>query len=1357
MTTMKPLLHPKLGGEIAVSNDVNAMDELNEDDTGSDDVLQSDAKSAAAGEKEILSVEDSGSDVLGAKGSKITIADAYSEKIDSSHYIIRVAGFVTGVDYEEIDKGTVSIYLNDESKGTCTAYSGMFDGAVVDVGPGKYNVRVRYHDDSGDYDDSQNEYYDNPIIIEPPEPTTWYVNGSKSYGGGGKSEADAFSTLNEALVAASNNDIVKIAAGTYAGDSNIGGYIQKILTFEKYGDGEAIFDGQGQGTIWSVGVNTINIYGLTFINGGGNHGGAIYFLYDASDSVINATFINNSVSIYGGAIYVDNSVSNLTLRSTFINNTANEYGAAVYIKSTASNLILNSTFIGNTAGNNGAAVYIGGNADNVKVYGEYRNNAASQGGVIYANKAFSSSVIDATFINNTAKKLGGAFCFNGDLTGVDISGKFINNTGGDSIIYIGNSVSYNSIHDSVFLNNEAYKIFSVNDGEITAKDNWFGNNASNYYEMPEDVGIDLESWLFLNATADPSELEADEKSAIIFKLSSFGGSEISDYDASKMNIALDLSQTLGQLDKTSASIGENITYTAKESGNATVTGKFETASYTVRLTNSDPRTPTSINVTNSTLDLKVKDDVAAGATLTPADAGNLTYTSSNSSVAVVENGRIKALAAGSAIITVSFAGNETYAPSSKTIAVIVSWYDASISVNNATLDLLVGDDFSIVTTTVPGGLNVTFTPDNSGVVSVDENSVVTALKEGKATVKVSVGGDGFYALNTTDVTVTVKKISTEIIVNNDTLNMYVGDVAGGVASLNPPAAGNLTYISFNNDVVKVEGDKLVAVANGTTTVIVNFAGNNKYEAANSKVISVVVKLKDASVSVNNATLDLFVGDDFSIVTTTVPGGLSVTFTPDNSGVVSVDENGVVTALKEGKTTVKVSVGGDGFYALNTTDVTVNVKKIPTEIIANATLNMSVGDVASNVASLKPSAAGNLTYVSGNSSVVRVEDGKLVAVANGTAIVLVNFAGNNKYEAAISKVINVTVKLKDASVSVNNAALDLLVNDTFKLIATTVPEGLNVYYSFTNESVAIVDSNGTVTAVGIGKATIVVTVGDGKVYAVNSTNVTVTVKQATSITAADVSATYKVNKDLVITLKDANGKPIANAKVTVDLKGAKTYTTDKNGQVKVATKGLAPKAYTAKVTFNGNDNYTKSTKNVKVTVKKATPKLTAKKKTFKSSTKTKKYSIVLKDNTGKAIKKAKVTLKVKGKTYKATTNSKGKATFKIKKLNKKGTFKATVTYKGNKYFKKVSKKAKIKVTVTFKTVSKGSKDKATVMKIQTALKNKGYYTTYKGHYLKVDGKFSKNTVRSIKQFQKDKGLKVTGKVDEKTAKKLGIIF
>ena len=823
----------------SVSNDVNAMDDLNNDDAGSEAVLENAVNSSAAGEIEILGVGDSDSDVLGAKGSKIMIDEAYYQKIGSDYKII-VTGYVRDVDDEDINTGTVSIYLNDELKGYCDAEFGMFSGEV-DVGPGSYNVRVRYHDDSGDYDDSQNNYYDNPIIIKPPEPTTWYVNGSKPYGGGGKSEADAFSTLNEALYAASNNDTVKFASGTYAGNANTGVYIQKILTFEKYGDGEAIFDGQGQGTIWSVGVDTINIYGLTFINGGGDKGGALYFIRDLSNSVINATFRDNSVTMYGGAIYVDNSVSNLTLRSTFINNTANEDGAAVYIKNAASNLILNSTFIGNTAGNNGAGVYIGGNADNVKVYGEYIKNTASQGGAIYANKAFSSSVIDATFINNTAKVLGGAFCFNGDLTGVDISGKFLNNTGGDSIIYVANSVSGNSIHDSVFLNNEAYKIFSVKNGEITAKDNWFGSDASNYYKIPEDVGIDLESWLFLNATADPSELEADESSAIIFKLSSFDGSEIIDYDASKMNIVLDLSQTLGVLDKTSASIGENITYTAKDSGNATVTGKFETASYTVSLTNNDSKIPTSINITNSTVDLKVNEEIASGATLTPADAGNLTYTSSNSSVAVVENGRIKALAAGNATITVSFAGNDNYsAAKSKTIVVSVTLNDASVSVNNATLDLFIDDEFVLVVTTNPEGLNVTFTPGNSGVVSVDENGVVTALKEGNSTVRVSVGGDGVYALNTTDVAVTVKKIPTEIIVGDD-VDMKVGESAVVNATLSPADAGELDYTSSDVSVVSVNGiGELTAVADGTAVITVSFAGDDKYAAAENKTVEVTV-------------------------------------------------------------------------------------------------------------------------------------------------------------------------------------------------------------------------------------------------------------------------------------------------------------------------------------------------------------------------------------------------------------------------------------------------------------------------------------------------------------------------------------
>ena len=268
------------------------------------------------------------------------------------------------------------------------------------------------------------------------------------------------------------------------------------------------------------------------------------------------------------------------------------------------------------------------------------------------------------------------------------------------------------------------------------------------------------------------------------------------------------------------------------------------------------------------------------------------------------------------------------------------------------------------------------------------------------------------------------------------------------------------------------------------------------------------------------------------------------------------------------------------------------------------------------------------------------------------------------------------------------------------------------------------------------------------------NLSITVnKVKTQISANPVTTSYNVNSNLVISLKDVEGNPIGGAEISVDLNGVKTYTTDSNGQV--STKGLSPKSYTAKISFDGDDNYEKSSKNIRVTVKKANPKLAASFKMYKLSTKVKKYTITLKDNTGKAISKAKVTLKVNGKTYKATTNSKGKATFNIK-LNKKGTFKATVTFNGNRYYNKVSKKVNIKVISTFKTVSKGSKDKAMVKQIQQALKNNGYYLTYNGHYLKIDGNYNVYTEKSVKEFQHDKGLKVTGKVDEKTAKKLGII-
>jgi len=216
-----------------------------------------------------------------------------------------------------------------------------------------------------------------------------------------------------------------------------------------------------------------------------------------------------------------------------------------------------------------------------------------------------------------------------------------------------------------------------------------------------------------------------------------------------------------------------------------------------------------------------------------------------------------------------------------------------------------------------------------------------------------------------------------------------------------------------------------------------------------------------------------------------------------------------------------------------------------------------------------------------------------------------------------------------------------------------------------------------------------TFDDYAVYQVNASyigldnvtvgNATITVSRTNTVLTADaVTATYNINRDLVITLKDANGNTISGAKLIVNLKGVREYITDANGQVKVNVAKLVPKTYTVIITFNGDDAYVKSIRNVQVTVKKAKAKIVAKKKTFKKSKKVKKYTVTLKNNVGKAMKKVKLTLKVKGKTYKAKTNVKGKATFKIKNLKKKGKYRATVKFAANNYYNKVTKKVKITV-------------------------------------------------------------------------------
>ena len=172
-------------------------------------------------------------------------------------------------------------------------------------------------------------------------------------------------------------------------------------------------------------------------------------------------------------------------------------------------------------------------------------------------------------------------------------------------------------------------------------------------------------------------------------------------------------------------------------------------------------------------------------------------------------------------------------------------------------------------------------------------------------------------------------------------------------------------------------------------------------------------------------------------------------------------------------------------------------------------------------------------------------------------------------------------------------------------------------------------------------------------------------------AQDIKQTYSGPTTFKIKVLDGD-KPVAQQTVVFTVDNTEYVgRTDKDGY---ATISLNLAAGTHYVYTEYNNVIGKN----KIEITKAASKLTAKKKTFKAKTKTKKYAITLKDNNGKAIKNTKVTLKVNGKTYTAKTNANGKATFKIKKLTKKGKYTAKVKFAGNGFYKASSASKKITV-------------------------------------------------------------------------------
>lgn len=293
--------------------------------------------------------------------------------------------------------------------------------------------------------------------------------------------------------------------------------------------------------------------------------------------------------------------------------------------------------------------------------------------------------------------------------------------------------------------------------------------------------------------------------------------------------------------------------------------------------------------------------------------------------------------------------------------------------------------------------------------------------------------------------------------------------------------------------------------------------------------------------------------------------LNLTWTSSDEEVVTVDETGLVTAVGAGEADITVSVSDANISS--TTHVKVVI--LPTGVEAPETLSLELNGEATKAlgAKMTPEDATDvkLAYESSDESVATVdENGVVTAVADGECVIttyviadipataesaeakpVVDEVASSEAEVAdsaadseapddaaasepegttdssfgvvpdgLSAETKVTVTTKVEQITLNKTEGVLTVGNSVTVTATVTPDSATnatVNWTSSDETVATVDSNGKVTAVAAGSATIT----------------------ATSESDGDVSADY------ALTVNKAAAKPATNYRGTGSSAGAAT--------------------------------------------------------------------------------------------------------------------------------------------------------------------------------------------------------------------------
>lgn len=319
----------------------------------------------------------------------------------------------------------------------------------------------------------------------------------------------------------------------------------------------------------------------------------------------------------------------------------------------------------------------------------------------------------------------------------------------------------------------------------------------------------------------------------------------------------------------------------------------------------------SLNI--QTLSLKVNDIHNLVATVSPSDADNKTivWSSSDESVAIVDNnGNVTAINGGEAKITVSSVENSEIRDE---CIVTVIQPTTGIVLNKPALELEEDDSEQLVATITPDNASnksVNWTSSDISVAMVSLDGTVYAIKPGQATIMATTVDGGFVAL--CKVTVKAKVIVAESLsLSTTTASLSVGETIQLSANILPENTSNkdIRWTSTNTEIAVVSESGLVsAIKEGNVQIVASTTdGSNLSAICETTVNSRFVPI--TQIAISPSSVKLAVGETFNLETQITPVDATnkkINWSSTNASVVTVDSHGQLTAKGIGKATIIAS-------------------------------------------------------------------------------------------------------------------------------------------------------------------------------------------------------------------------------------------------------------------------------------------------------------------------------------------------------------------------------------------------------------------------------------------------------------------